>query len=137
VSFAFSADSRIGEPMIFARLSSQMTNGTFIAYYARVLNPSTLELGRHDGANATVLATKAIAPSLALKTVYRLKLSVSGTNPVMSATELALLDGTIVSQVANNDGTAARLVNAGSVGFGGTNALGSRTRFDDYARTSP
>jgi hypothetical protein len=137
-------DKEIGAPMLLARLQSATAASpqAFTAYYATIPQgtPNVLQIVRRNGTSVTLLVQKNLPIPLSLKTAYRLSLKVvtlSPANVTCTAAVRELPSGALIGTISHADGLPDRIMTAGSVGFGATATGGSRTRFDDFTRTSP
>ena len=115
-----------GYPQIFARLQSATVanNNSLNGYILYVNNRQTQAvLGRQVGSSfVTSLATIDINPALNTTDAHRLRLRVTGTNPVSLAAYVERWDGaswTVSGQATAVDSSAARIATPGAVGFGG------------------
>jgi hypothetical protein len=133
-------ESSVGSAFIAARVQNAGAAQSFFGYYVVVSNDlQMIQVIRQSGGTAVLVGSSNLADPLALKTTYRLVLSVknNGSIPELKAELRQLSNGGLLGSAAAADSTPNRITTAGSVGFGAQNTLGARTRFDDYSRTSP
>lgn len=128
-------------PQIFARVqtATALTGGYLDAYILYVSDSATdAVLGRQDGSNfVTSLASIGIAPALNTTDNFRLRLSVTGTDPVNIVASIDRFNGTgwdVIGQAPVADSAPQRITSAGSVGFGGSSAEDQYT-YDNFTRT--
>lgn len=130
----------IGSAFIAARVQNPTPPQSFFGYYVIIANdPQMIQLIRHNGGMPVLVGNGALPNPLALNTPYRLVLDVKniGSLVQLNAELRQLPSGTLLGTASAADTTPNRISTAGTVGFGGINAMGSRTRFDDYSRVSP
>jgi len=132
-------DSLPGYPQIFARVQSDTValEGMLDGYMLYINNNlSQAIVGRQVGTSfVTTLTNINISPALNTTDTYRLRLSVIGTNPVEVTGYVERLSATgwdIIGQGAFSDTASERILNAGSVGFGGY--IEGSYSFDNFTR---
>ena len=127
-------------PQLFARVQSNTALwGDYLDAYILYISNSTQDavFGRQSGGSfVTTLGSLAIAPALNTTDTYRLRLIVTGTDPVNVTASVDRLNGTVwdvVAQGSVDDFDAARIQTAGSVGFGGSSSE-DEYRYDNFRR---
>ena len=132
-------EAQPGYPQIFARVQSDSVafSGILDAYMLYVNDSADQAiLGRQTGNNfVTSLANINISPPLTTTDVYRLRLSVTGTNPVVVTGYIERQNGAvwdIIGQGSFSDTSAERIQDPGSAGFGGY--IEGSYNFDNFTR---
>ena len=126
-------------PQVFARVQTDtaLTTNTLDAYILYVSDSTTdAVLGRQLGSNfVESLANIAISPALNTVDTFRLRLSVSGTDPVDIVASIERFNGNgwdVIGQATVADTAGNRIDTAGSVGFGGS-SLEDQYVYDNFA----
>ena len=127
-----------GYPYVVTRVqSSTVAIGDYFDGYLLYVNDFEREavLARHEGFYQSDLARLNLTESLNTTDRFRLRLSATGTAPVVVSAFVERWTGstwTIIGQVVVNDNSGARIATPGSVGFGGDAEAGYT--FDNFAR---
>lgn len=128
-----------GYPQLFVRLQSSTVATAdvldgYILFFEN--NGASAVLSRQNGSSyPTPLATLTLAQALTTTDRYRMRLSATGTNPVLLSGYVERLVGNIwqvIGQTDISDASVSRIANAGSVGFGGY--VESTYTFDNFTR---
>ncbi len=130
-----------GYPQVLVRVQSATaaTSDVFDSYIL-YLSDSTTEavLGRQNGNTfVTTLAVLALTQQVNATDRFRMRLSATGTSPVVVSGYVERLSGgvwQVIGQAVVSDSSAQRISTAGSVGFGGY--VESSYRLDNFVRVN-
>ena len=129
-----------GYPQLFTRVQSATvaTNNVLTGYILYIDNSQTRAvMGRQVGSSfLSSLATLTLSPALNTTDRYRLRMSATGTNPVVLNGFVERWNGAgwdVIGQASANDTAGNQIATAGSVGFSGY--IESGYNYDEFVAT--